>query len=104
MPVTTTAKEKDSPLPQRLDAQRTHSLLHALQEFSQAHGLGMDAAALATARQPLALQDDRYPEACHHLQALFPHRTAAHPQELGEAPRGAYPRLLADYAAASRRG
>lgn len=96
----TTAKE-DSPLPQRLDAQRTQDLLKALQELSDAHGLGIDAAALAAARQPLAPQDDQYPEACQHLQALFAHRMAAHTQELGESPQGAYPRLLADYAVAS---
>lgn len=96
----TTAKE-DSPLPQRLDAQRTQDLLRALQELSHAHGLGIDTAALAAARQPLAPQDDQYTEACLHLQALFPRRTAAHTQELGEAPQGAYPRLLAGYAVAS---
>jgi len=100
-PMTVTTAKEDSPLPQRLDAQRTQDLLRAVQELSDAPGRGIDTAALAAARQPLAPQDDQYPEACLHLQSLFPRRTAAHTQELGEAPLGAYPRLLAGYAVAS---
>lgn len=97
----TTAKE-DSPLPQHLDERRTQDLLRALNELSTAHGLGIDTAALAAARQPPAQGNDNlYPEACLHLQTLFAQRTVAHTQELGEAPRGAYPRLLAKYAGAS---
>ncbi|WP_436177600.1 hypothetical protein [Acidovorax sp. LjRoot66] len=59
-----------------------------MQELSHAHGLGIDTAALAAARQPLAPQDDQYPEACLHLQALFPRGAAAHTQEWPGYERG----------------
>ena len=79
----------------QLNDKQKQDLLKALQSLSDEHGLGMDAAPLAAAEQP-------HPQdASFYLQTLFPHRTASHAEELGEAPGGAYPRLLAAYAQAS---
>lgn len=78
-----------------LGEKQTQDLLKALQVLSDEYVLGMESAALAEAEQP-------HPQdASFYVQTLFPHRTASHAEELGEAPSGAYPRLLAAYAEAS---
>ncbi len=79
----------------QLDEKNRQALLKALQSLSDEHELGMDAGALAAAEQPYS-QD-----ASFYMQTLFPHRTASHTEEQGEAPSGAYPRLLVAYAEAS---
>lgn len=84
--------ENDTP---HLNEVRSQALLEALKALSDQYCLGIDSAALATAERP-------HPEdASFYLHALFPQRTVSHTEELGEAPEGAYPRLLAAYAAAT---
>lgn len=76
----------------QLDEKNTQALCKALQALSDEHVLGMDAGALTAAARP-------YPnDASFYLETLFPKRTARHAEEQGEAPSGAYPRLLALYA------
>ncbi len=79
----------------QLDDKASSAFLKALQVLSDEHELGMDAPALSAAQQP-------HPQdASFYLQALFAHRTVSHTEEQGEAPIGAYPRLLLAYAEAS---
>lgn len=79
----------------QLDEKNTQALCKALQTLSDEHVLGMDAGALTAAARP-------HPnDASFYLETLFPKRTARHAEEQGEAPSGAYPRLLALYAKAS---
>lgn len=80
----------------QLDDNATSAFLTALQALSDEHGLGMDAPALMAAQQQPHPHD-----ASFYLHTLFPHRTVRHNQEQGEAPIGAYPRLLLAYAQAS---
>lgn len=80
----------------QLDEKTTSAFLKALQALSDEHGLGMNGAALAAAQQEPHPKD-----ASFYLEKLFAHRTASHTEEQGEAPSGAYPRLLISYAEAS---
>lgn len=80
----------------QLDDKATQAFLKALQALSDEHGLQMNAAALTAAQQ------EGHPnDAAFYLETLFAQRTASHTEEQGEAPSGAYPRLLLSYAQAS---
>lgn len=79
----------------QLDYKKTKAFLSALEKLSEEHNLDIDLNALAEAEKP-------YPnDSSFYLNAVFPHRSVSHVEELGEAASTAYPSLLERYAEAS---